>query len=84
MPIPQFHRTPKMRKRRTRRGSMAPEIFDAPDAEAEVDAENESPAALGDGENCALLQPGAADDRNPAPPEGVPALLSWWPPRRSK
>ncbi|HEY2819217.1 MAG TPA: hypothetical protein VGN65_10005 [Casimicrobiaceae bacterium] len=84
MPIPQFHRTPKTRKRRTRGGLTAPENFDAQDTEFEIDAEHESPATLGDDENCALLQPGDAGDRDPAPPDEVPALLSWWPPRRSK
>jgi hypothetical protein len=84
MPIPQFHRTPKTRKRRTRRGLAAPENFDAQDVELEIDVEHESPAALGDDENCALLQSGDAGDRDPARPEEVPALLSGWPPRRSK
>ena len=84
MPIPQFHRTPKTHKRRTRRGSTAPDHFAAQDTEVEIDAEHELPTTLGDDENCALLQPGDADERDPAPPEEVPALLSSWPPPRSK
>ena len=84
MPIPQFHRTPKTRKRRTRGGLTTHENFDAQEMALQIDAEHESPATLGDDENCALLQPGDANDRDPARPEEVPALLSWWPPRRSK
>jgi hypothetical protein len=84
MPIPQFHRTPKTRKRRTRRGLTTPENFDAQEMALEVDAAQESPATLVDDENCALLQRADADDRDPGHPEEVPALLSWWPPPRSK
>jgi len=84
MPIPQFHRTPKTRKRRMRRGTMAPEPFDAPDAQIDIDAEARAPATSGDGENCALLQPGDVDDCHPASPEEVPVLLSGWPLRGPK
>ena len=31
--------------------------------------------------NCALLQRDSANDEVASPPDEVPALLSWWPPR---
>ena len=67
MPIPQFHRTPKPRKRRARPTAVAQ------DAEAEIIAANEP--LTGD--------PPDAEDP-PPPSEELPALLSGWPPHRSK
>jgi len=65
MPIPQFHRTPKTRKRRARTVG--------PDSEAEIIAANDP------------LTGDALDAEDPPPPsEELPALLSGWPPHRSK
>ena len=67
MPIPQFHRTPKTRKRRARRTAIGP------DSEAEIIAANEP--LTGDSLD--------AED-SPPPSDELPALLSGWPPHRSK
>lgn len=86
MPIPQFHRTPKTRKRRTRRSRSVPEFFDPQDMKAEVVAENgpAAPSPRDDaGEAGALPHSVDADDPPPPSAEEVPALLSTWPPRRS-
>jgi len=67
MPIPQFHRTPKTRKRRASRTAVGQdaetEIIDANDplTGAPLDAEDPPPSS-----------------------EELPALLSGWPPHRSK
>ena len=78
MPIPQFHRTPKLRKRRARRSGLAH------DTEAELIAANEpltgGPLAVDD--DGAQIRSGDAEDSPPS--EEVPALLSGWPPHRSK
>ncbi len=81
MPIPQFHRTPKTRKRRTRRAPPAHERFDVNDIALENDAEALSVQAMELDENCALLQRGSANDEVASPPDEVPALLSGWPSR---
>ena len=81
MPIPQFHRTPKTRKRRTRRAPPAQERFDVNDIALENAAEALSVQAIELDENCALLQRGSANDEVASPPDEVPALLSGWPPR---
>ena len=81
MPIPQFHRTPKTRKRRTRRAPPAQERFDVNDIALENDAEALSVQAIELDENCALLQRGSANDEVASPPDEVPALLSGRPPR---
>jgi hypothetical protein len=85
MPIPQFHRTPKTRKRRTRRAPPAQERFDVQDMELENTAINAEAAssvqAMELDENCALVQRGSANDDVASPPDEVPALLSGWPPR---
>jgi hypothetical protein len=67
MPIPQFHRTPKTRRRRARRTS--PPLPGEP-----LDTED----------NGALLQSSDAEDPPPPPSDELPALLSDWPPHRSK
>ena len=67
MPIPQFHRTPKTRKRRARRTAVGP------DSETEIIAANEP------------LTGDSLDAEDPPPPsDELPALLSGWPPHRSK
>jgi len=84
MPIPQFHRTPKMRKRRMRRAPPAQESFDVEEMNVEhaiVDGKPSSAQATELDENCALLERGSANDEAISPPDEVPALLSWWPPR---
>jgi len=81
MPIPQFHRTPKTRKRRTRRAPPAQERFDVNDIALENAAEALSVQAMELDENCALLQRGSANDEVASPPDEVPALLSGWPSR---
>jgi hypothetical protein len=84
MPIPQFHRTPKTRKRRTRRAPPAQERFDVNEMElgnTAIDAEASPVQAMELDENCALVQRGSANDEVASPPEEVPALLSGWPPR---
>ena len=84
MPIPQFHRTPKTRKRRTRRAPPEQERFDMHDVElgnTPIDAKTSSAQAMELDENCALVQRGSANDEVAAPPDEVPALLSGWPPR---
>ena len=81
MPIPQSHRTPKTRKRRTRRAPPAQERFDVNDIALENAAEALSVQAMELDENCALLQRGSANDEVASPPDEVPALLSGWPPR---
>jgi hypothetical protein len=83
MPIPQFHRTLKMRKRRARRDTSVQEGLDVQDSEAEAFERASSSDKLIGGEDCALLQAENADDF-PPPREEVPALLSWWPPRRRR
>ena len=83
MPIPQFHRTPKTRKRRTRRSATVQEHFDVPNSHAETDEGPSSVDELIDAEDCALLQPDQGD-ASPPSSEEVPALLSSWPPQRSK
>ena len=76
MPIPQFHRTPKTRKRRARRSAFAH------DAEAKDFAVNEpfDGEALDSGDG-AQIRLGDAEDSPPS--EELPALLSGWPPHRS-
>jgi hypothetical protein len=82
MPIPQFHRTPKTRKRRTRRAPPVQERFDVEEMDVEhTTAEEEPLQAMELDENCALLQSDSANDEIASPPDEVPALLSWWPPR---
>jgi hypothetical protein len=83
MPIPQFHRTPKTRRRRTHRAASVQENFDVQNTEVDIDEGASSADELIDAEDCALLQP---EDRENSPPssEEVPALLSSWPPHRSK
>jgi len=67
MPIPQFHRTPKTRKRRARRTAAGQ------DAETEIIAANDP------------LTGAPLDAEDPPPSsEELPALLSGWPPQRSK
>ena len=86
MPIPQFHRTPKMRRRRTRPSALTQERFGAPQSDTTFASESDmAPRQNADAdENCALLQPGDSDDSPLPMSEEVPALLSWWPPRRTK
>ncbi len=85
MPIPQFHRTPKTRKRRTRRAPPAQERFDVQDMELGNTAINAAAAssvqAVELDENCALVQRGSGNDEVASPPDEVPALLSGWRPR---
>ena len=82
MPIPQFHRTPKTRKRRTRRAPLVQERFAVEEMDVGHTAAEEAPSqAMELDENCALLQRGSANDEIASPPDEVPALLSWWPPR---
>jgi len=82
MPIPQFHRTPKTRKRRTRRAPLVQERFDVEEMDIEhTTAEEETSQAMELDKNCALLQRDSANDEVASPPDEVPALLSWWPPR---
>jgi hypothetical protein len=79
MPIPQFHRTPKMRKRQMRRTASAQESFGVQDAEVEIDDAASSAETLIDAEDCALLQTDETAASTPSNEE-VPALLSSWPP----
>jgi len=82
MPIPQFHRTPKTRKRRTRRAPLVQERFDVEEMDIEhTTAEEEPSQAMELDKNCALLQRDSANDEVASPPDEVAALLSWWPPR---
>ena len=81
MPIPQFHRTPKTRKRRVRRAPPAQERFDVEEMDVEHTMVEEPSQTMELDENCALLQRGSANDEIASPPDEVPALLSWWPPR---
>ena len=82
MPIPQFHRTPKTRKRRTRRAPLVQERFDVEEMDIEhTTAEEEPSQAMELDKNSALLQRDSANDEVASPPDEVPALLSWWPPR---
>ena len=81
MPIPQFHRTPKTRKRRTRRAPPAQERFDVNDIALENAAEASPVQAMELDANSALVQRGSANDEVVSPPDEVPALLSGWPPR---
>jgi hypothetical protein len=85
MPIPQFHRTPKTRKRRTRRAPPVQERFDVEEMDAEHTTVEEVPSvpqAMELDESCALLQRDSANDEVATAPDEVPALLSSWPPRR--
>ena len=84
MPIPQFHRTPKTRKRRMRRAPLTQERLDMHDTPLEdttIEAEPSSAQATELDENCALLERGSANDEAISPRDEVPALLSGWPPR---
>jgi len=84
MPIPQFHRTPKTRKRRMRRAPLTQERLDMHDTPLEdttIEAEPLTAQAMELDENCALLQRGSANDEVASPPDEVPALLSGRPPR---
>jgi hypothetical protein len=83
MPIPQFHRTPKTRKRRTRRAPLVQERFDVHDMALENTAIEPEPSVQATelDENCALLQRDSANDEVASPSDEVPALLSGWPPR---
>ncbi len=70
MPIPQFHRTPKTRKRKSRRTPASDARADPPVQAIKLD------------DNCALLEASAND---PAlSEEEVPALLASWPSRRNE
>lgn len=80
MPIPQFHRTPKTRKRRTRRSASVHENFGVQNSDVDIDEGPSSADELIDAEDCALLQPNQGDASQPSNEE-VPALLSSWPPR---
>ena len=80
MPIPQFHRTPKTRKRRTRREPPAQDRFEAEDTAVAEELSSAQVTELDD--DCALLQGGSANDEVASPTDEVPALVSSWPPRR--
>jgi hypothetical protein len=81
MPIPQFHRTPKTRRRRTRHASFPQETADVQDLEPKLTATDTlAPIAPRDAHDTPVEPTDSAD----APPsEEVPALLSSWPPRHS-
>jgi hypothetical protein len=84
MPIPQFHRTPKTRKRRIRRAPPTQERFDVQELEVENTVIHEGAStgkAMELDANCALVQRGSANDEAISPLDDVPALLSSWPPR---
>ena len=84
MPIPQFQRITKIRKRRARRAPPTAALS-LPD-EANVEHSSAFTAdSAGDAqgsENCALLQPAEGESSAADAPKETPALLSPWRSRR--
>ena len=80
MPIPQFHRTPKTRKRRARRSTYAHDV----EGETIAVSGSLTGAPIYSDDDGELLRSGDAEDSPPPSEEEVPALLSGWPPHRAK
>ena len=82
MPIPQFHRTPKTRRRRPRRSSFAGPGPDAHDESAAITPPQTLPADVRSETGGSMASAATANQDASPEQEEVAALLSCWPRRR--
>jgi hypothetical protein len=89
MPIPQFQRITKTRKRRARRAPPTAALSLPDEANVEHSSGYRDSAFTADSardaqgsENCALLQPAEGESSAADAPKEIPALLSPWRSRR--